>query len=160
MTDIPQLAREHAALKVVADVVKAQQDVTKDQLSTAMGDLGVKSVTAKLPDGTELGSVSLAKGRVAARVKDPVAFANWVAEQYPSEVEIRIRPAFEKSLLDDAKKVGSPVDRHTGEVIPGVEIGQGEPYLTTRLSEDAHGAVLAAIRAGDIQALALPAGEQ
>ncbi len=113
-----------------------------------------------MPDGSKLASISVAAGRTTARVADADAFLTWVFENHPSEIETvkttRVRPAYERAVLDSAKKAGVPVDA-TGEVVPGVEVGDGEPYLVTKLADGAHERVLSAIQRGAIQPLALPA---
>src|SRR5690606_41618909 len=85
-----------------------------------------------LPLHDALPILSLSRGRPSARVVDEIAFAAWVAQRYPSEIVQSVRPAFAKRLLDEAAKLGDPVDPQTGEVMPGVEAAQGEPHLTVR----------------------------
>lgn len=125
---------------------------------------------AVLPDGTVAGSVGQAKGRTSARVTDREKFATWVEQTYPGEVETvtttAVRPAFEKAVLDMCKRSGHPVDAN-GYEVPGVEVGQGDPYTMTKVADGAEGAIATAYQAGELVAVmeqytrpALEAGEQ
>lgn len=159
----PELARTVAALKAVGEILGGQQSAEKDALLKALSDAGIKQQEVTLPDGSKLASISVAAGRTTARVADSEAFLEWVFNHHPAEVETikttRVRPAYERSVLDAAKKAGLPVDS-TGEVVPGVEVGDGDPYLVTKLADGAHQRVLAAIQQGAIMPLALPSGEE
>lgn len=163
MTSIPEQSRTVAALKVIAEVVKTQQGDEKAAFLKALQDLGVKgTVEAKLPDGTQIGSVTMCAGRSSAKVTDRAAFTKWVEENHPDQVTkpilTLVRPAFEMAVLKAAKDAKAPVDQN-GEVVPGISVDEGEPYLTTTLADGAAQVVLSAIKSGTIQPLALPAGE-
>lgn len=158
----PELARTVAALKAVAEILAGQQTAEKQALLDALREAGIKQQEVTLPDGSKLASISVAAGRKTARIADSDAFFQWVFDNHPSQVETvkttRVRPAYERAVLESAKKVGEPIDA-TGEVVPGLEVGDGDPYLVTKLADGAHQRVLAAIQAGAIQPLSLPAAE-
>ncbi len=158
----PELARTVAALKAVGEILGSQQSTEKDALLRALKDAGIKQQEVTLPDGSKLASISVAAGRTTARITDSAAFLEWVFNHHPSEIETlkttRVRPAYERSVLEAAKKAGEPVDA-TGEIVPGVEVGEGDAYLVTKLADGAHQRVLSAIHAGQIQPLQLPAGD-
>lgn len=161
MTSIPERARTIAALKVIDDLVKRQTGTDKQSLLDALRELGVKgAVDAVMPDGTHLGRVTVCKGKTAAKVTDYDALTEWVTEHHPHQVVTvtSVRPAFIASLLKSAQDAGEPVDS-SGEVVPGVEVFEGSPYLSTSLAHGAAEVVLAAVRSGVLQPLALPGGE-
>ena len=137
MTDVQSLARVITAGKLLADAARAEGEQARAELAEHMRQTGTERVRVTDDDGWDLGAVSLSRGRPSARVVDEIAFAAWVAQRYPSEIVQSVRPAFAKRLLDEAAKLGDPVDPQTGEVMPGVEVGQGEPHLTVRPSAEA-----------------------
>lgn len=154
-------ARTVAALKVIGEILQGQQAQEKAELIAALQELGVKQLEVQLGDAP-LASVSVAKGRKTARVANPAEFLQWVVDNHPSEIETvtRVRHAYERAVLDTAKREGVAIDSATAEFIPGVEVGDGDPYLVTKLAEGAHENVLTAIQQGTIMPLALPAGDE
>ncbi|TDD54538.1 hypothetical protein E1286_04935 [Nonomuraea terrae] len=145
------VALAEVVLKVMTERLKqAKANADAEIRTTALpGD----RTNAVLPDGTVAGSVGQAKGRTSARVTDREKFAAWVEETYPSEVETvtttAVRPAFEKAVLDVCKKAGHPVDVNGFEV-PGIEVGQGEPYTMTKVADGAEDAIAAAYQSGQL----------
>jgi hypothetical protein len=109
---------------------------------------------AVLPDGTELGSVTLAKGKTTAHLSDEDVFLAWVLETHPDQVEqisiTRVRPDFQDQILSFARKTGRTVDPATGEEVPGVQVVEGDPYPTTRLEPDAAALVAKAWQDGSL----------
>lgn len=112
-------------------------------------------LTVKIGD-QKIGTVTMANGRVTARITDLKALLAWTKANYPSEVHTveEIRPAFVAKLLTDAKDDGEPVDRKTGEPVPGIEVGAGDPYITTSSEKTAASVIAAAWKSGE---LVLPA---
>jgi hypothetical protein len=160
MTDIQEQIRTIAALKVIEDLVKQQTGTDKQRGMAALQELGVRgAMEARMPDGTPLGTVSIRKGRVTAKVTDLDALTEWVENHHPEHIVTvtSVRPAYVSVLLKQAQDAGAPVDK-TGEVIPGVSVTEGEPYLATTLTNGAAKVVLAAVRSG-WQPLALPGGD-
>lgn len=146
-------ARAVMAAKLVADTVKGYGDTAKQSVHAAMVDAGIERVRVTDDDGTDLGAVTLAAGRRAAKVTDEGAFTEWVAQRYPTEVVPTVRDATRRKLLDEATKAGDPVDTNTGEVIPGVEVLAGEPYVMCRPTEVAREQMAAALAGSDLLAL-------
>lgn len=137
MADMQQAARTTMAAKLITDVVATEHKPAKADLLALMVDAGVERVRVADDTGANLGAVSLARGGAKARVTDPVAFAAWVAARYPDELMQVVRPAFMGKVLDAATAASAPVDVATGEVVPGVDIVAGEPYVTVRPTADA-----------------------
>jgi hypothetical protein len=90
------------------------------------------SKAATLSDGTRLGKVSKVRGRETVQVVDEKAFTAWVTATYPTEIETNVRPAFREKVMSSAKAHGMAVDGKTGELIPGIEIACGSPYISYR----------------------------
>jgi hypothetical protein len=123
---------------------------------------------AVLPDGTEIGSVTLAKGRASARVADEDAYMAWVLENHPERIEqiqvTRVEPGYTERILAHARTAGVAVDVETGAVVEGVTVAEGDAYPTTKLTVEATALVASAWRDGSlsdlIAALVQPAVEQ
>ncbi|TDD77708.1 hypothetical protein [Actinomadura rubrisoli] len=143
MSDSHDLAARFAVLKTLAtrvsDAKKAADCEIRD--GWAPGDRN----TAKLPDGTAIGSVTLAKGRATSRLVDEPAYLTWVEKTHPERIETitltRVDPAFTERLLSAARQLGVAVDGETGEEVPGIRVEQGDPYPTTRLNAGAAEAI-------------------
>lgn len=153
MSEIKDLARVAMVSKLIADTARAEGNASREELAAVMAFDGLERVRVLGDDGTDYGTVVLASGKRTAKVTDPAAFAAWVAARYPGEVVPTVRPAFQERLLAAATKAGDPVDVGTGELIPGVELSQGEPYLTTRPSADAKARMRSALAANGLLSL-------
>lgn len=145
---VRDIARDLAVLKVLSERIKA----AKADLERQARDLMEPSDRAAVKlDGETVGTVTLTAGRTAAKVTDPAELLAWVREQYPTEVVTveQIRPAFLTKLLDTSRGTGiAGVVEETGEVAPGIEVAQGQPYPMIRLTADADAVVSAAWKAG------------
>jgi hypothetical protein len=163
------LAARFALLKTLgaklADAKKAADCEIRDTWTP--GD----RLTAKLPDDTAIGSVTLAKGKTTARLVDEPAYREWVEATHPEHIETvtitRVDPAYTERLMSAARQLGEAIDGETGSIVPGIRVEQGDPYPTTRLNAGAAEAIARAWQAGDLaDALgsvlrpALPAAEQ
>jgi hypothetical protein len=147
-------ARDLAVLKVLGERLKGAKAALDRQARELMEPSDRSAV--KL-DGELVGTVTLAEGRSTAKVTDPRELLAWVKEHYPTEVVTveQIRPAFLAKLLDVAKDAGFGVVPETGDVVPGIDVGAGDPYPMVRLTADADAVVEVAWRAGR---LPLPGG--
>lgn len=145
MSEIKELARVAMASKVLADAAKAEGETARAELAERMASDGLERVRVLGDDSADYGTVVLAAGRRVAAVTDEETFVKWVNSRYPGEVVLAVRPAFRRRLLDAATRAGIAVDTETGEVIPGVDITAGEPYLTARPSTEAKDRMRAAL---------------
>lgn len=135
--------------KWLTDRAKEWEQEAKQQLGLLPGER-----KAAVVNGQVLGHVSMVKGRTTGSVANADALLAYVKAHHPTEVEEvveeRIRPAFLKSLLDDAAKKGAFVDSD-GVVIDGlIDVTQGSPYPTRRLSEDADIQIAALLSQGSL----------
>ncbi|MER7078163.1 MULTISPECIES: hypothetical protein [Bacteria] len=139
-----------AALRVLDERVKAARTAANaDMLAAA--DPGDR-ITAT-HDGQALGSVSVTTGRTTARVTDPAAFAAWCAEHYPTEVEHRpvVRESFVRAVLDASKHAGQAAMPDGTLDVPGIDVAEGDPYVTVRLAPNAAEVVADMVRTGAIR---------
>lgn len=128
--DLSQLALEEAALKTLADAVNDRLKEVKATMQQQLIDNGISKVTASLPDGTKVATISRSDAKPAAVVIDDDAFREWVRSVAPGEVHTRmvteVRPAYRTSVLAQMTAAGVPrvVDKETGELheVPGVEV--------------------------------------
>ena len=134
MTGLPEDALRTAILKVLADDVMTALNGGKAELEGLMEGLGVRSLTAKLPDGTGVATLTRAGGKTAPRITSPAKFLAWVQEAHPAEVEPVVRDGYRTSLLAAMAKAGRPVDPATGEAVPGVEMATGSPYVSVKFA--------------------------
>lgn len=134
MTDVKATGRKVMAAQLVAGTIGGIGKDAKAELLPALLNLGSERLRVKGDDGTDYGTIVVAGGSRKAKVADERAFLAYVKATYPTEVVEVVREAFAKSLLDAASGSGDAVamDPRTGAVIPGVEIREGEPYLTVR----------------------------
>lgn len=115
----------------LAEAYEAARNSTDDEM-----DVGDRKAV-HLGDG-KLGDVIKASGARRSAVTDEDSFCKWVVENHPEEIVQSVRPAFRTKILNDTKRYGCPVDAATGEIVPGVELGQGDPYITVRLADEAN----------------------
>jgi hypothetical protein len=134
MPALKEIALKVAVLATLADKVRAALADARTEQAEAMKDVGADGVKVELDDGTKVASISLASGRVTARVADEDDFMGWVTENHPDEIETvtRVKPGFADRLLTQAAGAGAPIDVTTGELIPGVGISVGAQYVSTR----------------------------
>lgn len=133
------LARTALTAKLVADEYKKVGDAAKAKLLTELDATGAERVRVRDVEGEDLGAAILAKGKVTASITDPAAFEAWVKLRYPDQIRTRVEVdgAWQTRLIATCTREGAPVDPETGEVIPGVELSQGKPYISIRPSDEA-----------------------
>lgn len=118
-----------------------------DARETALRVLAGAQITAQAvldAEGVRLGTVTWSPPAEGSPVvTDEVALLRWVRANRPEEVVIRydVREAFVKYLIADAKanpeKV--PIDKTTGEVVPGITIIPAESVGKLRVTPTAEG---------------------
>ncbi|MGW1949934.1 hypothetical protein ACWCRC_37215 [Streptomyces sp. NPDC001940] len=128
--DLAQLALEEAALKALSDTVNDRLKEVKNAMQEQLVTNGISKVTASLPDGTKVATISRSDAKPAAVVIDDDAFLAFVRSIAPAEVTTRlvteVRPAYRTTLLAQmtAAGVARIVDTDSGELhdVPGVEV--------------------------------------
>jgi hypothetical protein len=127
-----ELRQKAVAAKLAGDEFDAIHKATKAELLDWCEDTGVTGFELLDDDRTVLASFSKVAGKTTAVVTNEDAFTAWVEKNYPTEIVKTVRPASREKFLKDAAALGEPVNAATGEVIPGVEITKGDPYIVTR----------------------------
>lgn len=157
--DLKSLSRVALASKVLADAARDEGQAARNELTQRMVSDGVERLRVTGDDEADFGTVVLAAGRQTAAIADEEQFMAWVAKRYPDEIVMSVKPAFRDRLVSRATKTGDPVDTETGEVIDGMQMRQGDPYLTTRPSAAAKERMREALVAHGLLALDSAAGE-
>lgn len=111
-------------------VKRAAEQVRRD-LQFHLEVNGVERQGVTDAHGNRAGTIAWSEGRTTAKVTDAAALADWVAEHYPTEVHTVtvVRERFVQQMLDAAVAEGVAVDSGTGEVIPGIGVTTGEPFI-------------------------------
>lgn len=141
--------------RIIADEVKTTVDTLRGEIEPTMRPR--ETVTAELPDGTEIGTVGRAKATERPTVTDPAALLEWVRTHRPDEIVESVNPAYVKHLESTARKHGHAVDESTGEIVPGVEMVTGSASYRVAPTDDGRAAVFA--RLGDMLGGSVPAIE-
>lgn len=161
------LATQLAVLTVVEDTVKERKDALRQLLRESLDEVGADSVRADLND-ERVAKVALINPKPKLSVVDDKAFTAWVAENYPTEVEIVkiVRSNFREHLLGHLLETAgdNAINPQTGEVVAGVKVTQGNGYVSTRFESGGRAKVLDALSNGTLsldlnEPLALPAGD-
>jgi hypothetical protein len=153
---LPEDALRDVTLKTLADDVTEAITAGRAVLKAVMAEQGIKSLSAKLPDGTPVATLTLAGGNSTPRITDEAKFLAWVAEVHPTETETIVRPGYTEALLKAMKETGRAVDPKTGEVVPGVEFADTKPYITPSFSKTGVGGRELIRRAWRDGAISLP----
>jgi len=114
-----------------------------------------------LGDGTRIGKVMRTETPKTALVTDEDALIRWILENRPDEIVPSIRPSYLEALRLQVKEHGHAFDPTSGEIIPGIEPGEGTPSY--RVVPTAEGRELVKARLAELIAgglLALPVGEE
>lgn len=147
-----ELLRDAAFRAAVWGVIAAAAKDRQDEAKAELSQLEPGDAIAGKWDGQTIAKASMSKGRSKLVVTDELAFVNWVAGRHPTEIVSQVNPAFVKSLEARAKDIGlGAVVSSDGEVVPGVEIVEGTPYVSVRREKDAPFIVAQLLSSGRIQ---------
>lgn len=150
-----QTALKFAVLQILRKRLATAKDVADVEINETWK---VKDRNAAvLPDGTEIGSVTLAKGKTTAKLTDDQKYFEWVLENHPDEIEqvkvTRVKPGFTERLLNFARQTGDCVNPATGQPVPGIVVEQGNPYALPILVADADELITQAWQDGSLMEL-------
>jgi hypothetical protein len=147
------IAKRVVAAKLVGDEIKNIEKAAKADLLEQMGDLGARTLDVEA-DGVKLAVISKTAGKVAAKVVDEAALLKWVTANRPDQLRQVVHEAYVKSLLKSAAEQGDAVDEDTGEVIPGIEVTAGDPYVSARPTAEARARMKDLLAGSDLLELA------
>lgn len=150
-----ETALKFLVLKILRERLAAAKVIADGEIT---GTWKVKDRNAgTLPDGTEIGSVTLAKGKTTAKLTDDKKYLEWVLENHPDEIEqvkiTRVKPGFTERLLNFARQTGDCVNPATGQPVPGIAVEHGTPYALPNLVDAADELVTKAWQDGSLTEL-------
>lgn len=161
-------ATRTAVLSALAEALNAELKTAKTELQAelkaAKEQTGTQQIGVALPDGQDVGKVSLVQPKAAAGVVDEAAFREWVRTVRPGEVTSRVvtevRPAWRDLVLKQISAVGVVqwADPETGELhdVPGVEMQGRAAYTRMTVPDEGKAAIAEAWRTGQLGHLVLP----
>ncbi|KLO25923.1 hypothetical protein ABW16_21410 [Mycolicibacter heraklionensis] len=130
---------------MVEQAAKARKDEAKAELAgLEPGD----GISARI-NGVAVGKATMTAGRQKLTVTDSQALVDWVRRNHPTEIVESVNPAYMKALEATAKSLGAVIDDQ-GEVVPGVEVTVGEPFVSVRKDKDANGLVAELLTSGRV----------
>jgi hypothetical protein len=149
--DARQAAIRVAALKALYDKVREAYNQARADAVAALspGD----RLHAALPDGADIGTVSVVAGKTTAKVTNPAALLEWVKINAPDEVETvaRVRESYVGALLARCENVdGAAMHAKTGELLPGVRFDTGDPYARVTQTAEQLKTFTTALWAGEL----------
>jgi hypothetical protein len=146
MTDM----RDAAARAVVFQVLEQRAKELKDAAKSELAALEPGDTLAAKWDGQLLGKATMTSGRTKLVVTDEQKLVEWLQWHHPEEITISPNTAYLKALESTARDVGAVIDKD-GEVVPGVELVHGDPYVSVRKEKDAPFVVAQLLSGGRIQ---------
>lgn len=150
--DLRVTAARLALARVVGDRVREYIATTRDDIEPQL-EPGEK-VKAVMPDGTVIGNVQ--RTECSQHVKVNLhQLAPWVEKNRPDQIARTIQDAYLTYLMKLCKEHGHAFDEKTGEIIPGIELVEGQSSFRVTPNENAKAIVAQTFH----EFLALPSGE-
>lgn len=128
--------RDVAARAVVYQIIEQAAKARKDEARAQLSALEPGDTLAAKWDGQLLGKATMTTGRTKLVVTDEAKLLEWLQKNHPTEIVITPNPAYLKALETMARDVGAVIDNQ-GEIVPGVELVHGDPYVSVRKEKDA-----------------------
>lgn len=141
--------RDVAARAVVYQIIEQAAKARKDEARAQLSQLEPGDTLAAKWDGQLLGKATMTAGRTKLVVTDEAKLLEWLQRNHPTEIVISPNPAYLKALETLARDVGAVIDNQ-GEIVPGVELVHGDPYVSVRKEKDAPFVVAQLLSAGRI----------
>ena len=145
--NLKDIASELAALTVIKDAVteatNTLRELARDELTNVGADM-----TKAIIHNQEVAKITLVSRDVSCVVTDEKALVTWITENFPSEIEPKVRDSFRKKFLETLAITpdNQVFSTMTGEVLPFIGLDIKAPYVSTRFSPEGRAAVLDAIR--------------
>lgn len=122
-------ADEALAWMCLKDAVGALAEEARQRAGAAMREQASEKQAVLNAAGERMGTVTLTGGELKAEVVNKDKLLRWVLENHPGEVYSEIRPAFLHRLLGEAAAQAAADGVASGEVLPGIHVGETEPIL-------------------------------
>ncbi len=162
MTDARTAVLRRMVLKFVTDRLGDAKDVLDAEVLSVL-DRGDRK-KAVLPDGTDVGTLSVSDPKPATKVGNMAELEMWVRANAKHQIETvpavpkhtRVYPAFVKKLVDECEVIdGELVWPETGELIPGLTIETRDPAVSNRQTPQQLENMLAAFADGRLREVLL-----
>lgn len=159
---LKDIAARTAVLSALADYIndelKSSKRELQEGLKQAKQETGAQQIGMELPDGRDIGKVSLVQPKAAAVITDPDKFLAWAREVRPSEVATRlvteVRPAWQALVLKQITAAGVVqwADPDNGVIhdVPGVELQGRAAYTRLTVPDAGREAIAEAWRNGQL----------
>lgn len=141
--------RNAAARAVVFQVLEQRAKELKDAAKAELSQLQPGDTIGGSWDGQLLGKATMTAGRTRLVVTDEGKLLAWLQSNHPTEIVISPNQAYLKALESTARNVGAVIDNQ-GEIVPGVELTHGDPYVSVRKQPDAPFVVAQLLVAGRV----------
>jgi hypothetical protein len=142
--------RDAAFRAGVWQVIELRAKELKDAAKQELLALEPGDAIAASWNGLGIAKASMTRGRSKLVVTDEAKLLEWLYGMHPSEIISSPNPAYLRQLEQRARELGAVVDQ-CGEEVPGVELRQGDPYVSVRRQPDAPFAVSQMLSDGRIQ---------
>jgi hypothetical protein len=141
--------RSAAARAVIFSVLEQEAKKHKDAAKAELAQLQPGDTIGGSWDGQLLGKATMTTGRTKLVVTDEAKLLSWLQYNHPTEIVTSPNPAYLKALESLARDVGAVIDNQ-GEIVPGVELVHGDPYVSVRKEKDAPFVVAQLLSAGRV----------
>lgn len=121
-----------AQVKLIKDMLKVWEAEAKAVVGQDLHE--GERISAQLPDGTELGAVTMTSGSRSMQIDNEAGFVAWVKSRYPTEIYEAVRPAFVKVCEQKVAKLGVLVDAN-GVACPHVSLKTSDGHAMTKLND-------------------------
>ncbi len=138
---------------IAAHVAKAASQEKKKALKELEEYMEPGDTTKPQVDGLQVGTVSVSAPQPRYQVVDEKALVTWLEWNKPDAVHKVPAPWFTAAAALDG------FIKQTGEVPDGVEVVQGDPRISVRISSTQEEAIRDLISTGDISLLMLEGGD-
>lgn len=142
--------RDAAARAVVFQVLEQAAKKHKDEAKAELAQLEPGDTIAGKWGDQLLGKATMTTGRTKLVITDEQKLVEWLQWHHPEEIVLSANPAWLRQIEERARGLGQPVDS-AGELVPGVDLVQGEPYVSVRKDKDAPFLVSQLLSGGRIQ---------
>lgn len=162
MTDARTAVLRRMVLKFITDRLGDAKDVLDADVLSVL-DRGDRK-KAVLPDGTDVGTLSVSDPKPETKVVNAAALEAWVMAEVPHQIELvpavaayhRVYPAFVTKLVAECEVVdGELVWPETGELVPGLAVKTRAMAVSNRQTPAQLEAMLAAFEDGRLREVLL-----
>lgn len=128
--------RDAAFRAGVWQTIEQRAKELKDQAKQELLALEPGDAVAGRWEGQAIAKATMTRGKSRLVVTDEQKLIEWLQYHHPDEIVFSANTAYLKSLETRAKQVGAVIDSE-GEVVPGVELQDGTPYVSVRREKEA-----------------------